>query len=117
MSREHLTPELQLRLLTPECALYSGRPSVAEREEVERHLSEPFWAIYWPGGQALARYLLDEGERLFDEVRKGTGGLSVLDVGAGCGAASIAAKLAGAELVVANDIDEGWYNEWNTVNL
>jgi predicted nicotinamide N-methyase len=34
-------------------------------------------------------------------------GRRVLDVGCGCGASSIAAKMAGAINVIANDIDEG----------
>jgi predicted RNA methylase len=34
-------------------------------------------------------------------------GMSVLDIGCGCGASAIAAKLGGAKIVVANDIDEG----------
>lgn len=33
------------------------------------------------------------------------GGKSVLDIGSGCGAAAIAAKMSGASRVLANDID------------
>jgi predicted nicotinamide N-methyase len=47
----------------------------------------------------LISYLLDNS-RL---VR----GRRVLDIGCGCGASAIAAKLTGALRVVANDIDEG----------
>ena len=36
---------------------------------------EPFWSVYWPGGQALARYILDNPST----VR----GRRVLDVGSG----------------------------------
>lgn len=105
-TRDHMTPEIQLFLLTPNCTLYhEPSRSVLDRDEVARNVfSDPFWAIYWPGGQALARFLLDEGENLFSSSRKG---MNVLDVGSGCGAAAIAAKLAGAKRVVANDIDKG----------
>lgn len=57
----------------------------------------PYWAWPWPGGAALARFLLDQPQT----VR----GLGVLDVGTGCGVAAIAAAKAGARRVTANDID------------
>ncbi|XP_055461603.1 electron transfer flavoprotein beta subunit lysine methyltransferase isoform X2 [Psammomys obesus] len=85
-----LTPEIQLRLLTPRCKFWW------ERAELWPY-SDPYWAIYWPGGQALSRYLLDNP----DVVR----GKSVLDLGSGCGATAIAAKMSGASKVLANDID------------
>ncbi|KAF7484553.1 electron transfer flavoprotein beta subunit lysine methyltransferase [Marmota monax] len=85
-----LTPEIQLRLLTPRCKFWW------ERADLWPH-SDPYWAIYWPGGQALSRYLLDNP----DVVR----GKSVLDIGSGCGATAIAAKKSGASRVLANDID------------
>ncbi|MCL4765814.1 MAG: 50S ribosomal protein L11 methyltransferase [Hyphomicrobiaceae bacterium] len=56
----------------------------------------PYWAVAWPGGQALARYLLDNAI---------VSGRIVLDLGAGCGAAAIAAGLSGARLVHAVDRD------------
>jgi hypothetical protein len=98
ISREHLTPELQLHLLTPDCPLYTARAT-----GLPRHFAEPFWSIYWPGGQALARYLLDEGPRFL----RGLSAAKVLDLGAGCGAAAIAAKIIGADDVLVNDIDPG----------
>ncbi|XP_021513217.1 electron transfer flavoprotein beta subunit lysine methyltransferase [Meriones unguiculatus] len=85
-----LTPEIQLRLLTPRCKFWW------ERAELWPY-SDPYWAVYWPGGQALSRYLLDNP----DVVR----GKSVLDLGSGCGATAIAAKMSGASKVLANDID------------
>ncbi|XP_011496867.1 PREDICTED: protein N-lysine methyltransferase METTL20-like [Ceratosolen solmsi marchali] len=97
ISREHLTPELQLHLLTPDCPLYTARET-----QIPRYFREPFWSIYWPGGQVLARYILDEGSRFL----RGLSAAKVLDVGAGCGAAAIAAKIAGADDVLANDIDK-----------
>jgi len=57
----------------------------------------PFWAFPWPGGQALARYVLDHPEH----VR----GLRVLSLAAGGGLEAIAAMRAGAQRVCANDID------------
>ena len=57
----------------------------------------PFWAFAWPGGQALARYLLD---------RPGlVAGRSVLDLGSGSGLVAIAAAMAGAAAVTASEID------------
>lgn len=44
-----LTPEIQLRLLTPRCKFWW------DRADLWPH-ADPYWAIYWPGGQALARY-------------------------------------------------------------
>ncbi|XP_072001375.1 electron transfer flavoprotein beta subunit lysine methyltransferase isoform X2 [Engystomops pustulosus] len=89
---DHLTPEIRLHLLTPRCKYWHLRPE-------HWPYAEPYWAIYWPGGQALARYLLDNP----DVVRR----RSLLDLGSGCGAVSIAAKMKGASRVVANDIDPG----------
>jgi predicted nicotinamide N-methyase len=57
----------------------------------------PFWAYAWPGGLALARYLLDH--------RATVRGKRVFDLASGCGVAAIAAARAGAARVVANDID------------
>ncbi|XP_038963653.1 electron transfer flavoprotein beta subunit lysine methyltransferase isoform X3 [Rattus norvegicus] len=85
-----LTPEIQLRLLTPRCKFWWERADLWP-------YSDPYWAIYWPGGQALSRYLLDNP----DVVR----GKSVLDLGSGCGATAIAAKMSGASNILANDVD------------
>lgn len=60
-------------------------------------LPPPFWAFAWAGGQGLARYLLDHPET----VR----GRRVIDFASGSGLVAIAAKLAGADEVVAADID------------
>jgi predicted nicotinamide N-methyase len=57
----------------------------------------PFWAAAWPGGQALARYVLDAPELV--------AGRSVLDLGSGSGLVAVAAALAGARRVVASEID------------
>ena len=57
----------------------------------------PFWAFPWPGGQALARYVLDHPGLV--------AGRRVLDVGSGSGLVAIAARLAGAAAVLASEID------------
>uniref|UniRef100_A0A672GQT6 Electron transfer flavoprotein beta subunit lysine methyltransferase n=1 Tax=Salarias fasciatus TaxID=181472 RepID=A0A672GQT6_SALFA len=90
VGEQSLTPEIQLRLLTPACRFWREKPDLWP-------FQDPYWAIYWPGGQALSRYLLDH-----PEVCRGK---TVLDLGSGCGASAIAAKLSGAAHVVANDID------------
>nr|XP_018901706.1 PREDICTED: electron transfer flavoprotein beta subunit lysine methyltransferase-like [Bemisia tabaci] len=90
LSVAHLTPELRLHLITPNCTLWRAPPS-------EAPFADPYWAFYWPGGQAIARYILDHPAA----VR----GRRVLDLGAGSGACGIAAAIAGAQRVLLNDID------------
>ena len=60
-------------------------------------LAAPNWASAWIGGQALARYVLDHPAAV--------AGRRVLDLAAGSGVVGIAACLAGAAAVTANDID------------
>jgi predicted nicotinamide N-methyase len=62
-----------------------------------RRQPPPFWASAWPGGQAVARYVLDRPDVV--------AGRRVLDLAAGCGLIAIAAALAGAAAVTANDLD------------
>lgn len=57
----------------------------------------PYWAFPWLGGQALARYVLDN-----PSVVKGK---TVLDLATGSGLVAIAAMKAGARSVLAADID------------
>jgi predicted nicotinamide N-methyase len=57
----------------------------------------PFWAFAWPGGQALARYVLDHPGLV--------AGRSVLDLGSGSGLVAIAAAKAGAATVIASEVD------------
>ncbi|KAA0724338.1 Electron transfer flavoprotein beta subunit lysine methyltransferase [Triplophysa tibetana] len=90
VSSRSLTPEISLRLITPNCRFWTEKPELWP-------FSDPFWAIYWPGGQALSRYLLNNPGICM--------GRKVLDLGCGSGASAIAAKLSGASNVVANDID------------
>lgn len=60
-------------------------------------LAPPFWASAWPGGQVLARYLLDHPEV--------SAGRRVLDLASGSGLVAIAAAMTGASAVTANDVD------------
>ena len=60
-------------------------------------LPPPFWAFAWAGGQGLARHILDHPGLV--------SGRHVLDFAAGSGLVAIAACLAGADSVVAADID------------
>lgn len=68
-----------------------------EEELDQLGLPVPFWAFAWAGGQALARYVLDNP----DTVR----GKRVLDLGSGSGLVAIAAMMAGAASVLASDPD------------
>jgi predicted nicotinamide N-methyase len=91
--RPHLVPELRLHLVTERCPWWRSTPE----ELAALGVDEPFWGFAWAGGQALARHLLDHPEL----VR----GRTVLDFGAGCGIAGLAAAHAGAAEVLAVDID------------
>lgn len=44
----HLTPEIKLHLITEECQLWHSPAN-------ECQFNDPFWAFYWPGGQAISR--------------------------------------------------------------
>jgi predicted nicotinamide N-methyase len=91
--RPALVPEISLLVAVDVVALW-------EAIEVERGSAPsepPFWAAAWPGGQALARYVLDHP----DVVQ----GRTVLDLGSGSGLVAVAALLAGAAAVVASEID------------
>ena len=89
-----LVPEISLHLATEVTPLWQATESELARSGLE----PPFWAFAWPGGQALARHVLDHPEL----VR----GRRVLDIAAGCGIAAIAAARAGAAEVIANEIDD-----------
>jgi predicted nicotinamide N-methyase len=88
--------------LVPEIRLHQAAEPIGLWERTEQELGRtglppPFWAFAWPGGQALARYLLDHPA----VVR----GRRVLDIASGSGLAAIAAALAGAADVTACDVD------------
>jgi predicted nicotinamide N-methyase len=86
-------PEIRLHLATEITPIWQA----SEAWLAERDLEPPFWAFAWPGGQALARHVLDRP----DVVR----GKRVLDFAAGGGIAAIACALAGAAQVEAAEID------------
>lgn len=88
-----LTPELRLHLASEVVPIWRK----TEEELQSEGVPPPYWAFAWAGGQALARYILDNPL----EVRS----KSVLDLGAGSGIVAIAAAMAGARSVVAADID------------
>jgi len=88
-----LVPEVCLHLATEVVPLWRK----TEEELEAMGLPPPYWAFAWAGGQALARYVLDNP----DEVA----GKRVLDFGAGSGLVGIAAMKAGAASVLAADID------------
>ena len=87
-----LVPELRLYLATEVTPLWEA----TEATLAEHNLPPPYWAFAWPGGQALARHLLDNPAM----VR----GRRVLDFAAGGGIAAIAAATAGADATT-SDID------------
>ena len=88
-----MVPEFRLWLASEYVPIWQATEAWLE----EHNVDPPYWAFCWPGGQAIARYLLDnptlvEGRR-------------VIDLAAGSGVSSLAAARAGAASVVANDID------------
>lgn len=88
--------------LVPELELYLASEIVPLWQATEADLSElgippPYWAFAWAGGQALARYVLDNFETV--------AGRRVLDFASGSGLAAIAAAKAGAAEVTASEID------------
>ena len=88
-----LVPEVQLHVADDVVGLWEAM----ETEGGGAGLDPPFWAAAWPGGQALARYVLDHPQAV--------AGRRVLDLGAGSGLVAVAARLAGAASVLASDID------------
>jgi predicted nicotinamide N-methyase len=62
-----LVPEIRLHLASEVVPLWQA----TETNLTERGLPPPYWAFAWPGGQALARHLLDHpdlvrGKRVVD---------------------------------------------------
>ena len=88
-----LVPEIQLYLADEIVPIWQ----LTEEELKERGLPPPFWAFAWAGGQAIARYILDEPMHVE--------GKTVLDFAAGCGIAGLAAAKAGASHTLCADID------------
>ena len=92
-----LVPELKLHLAGEAVPLWQK----TEKELQQIGLAPPFWAFAWAGGQALARHVLDHPEIIR--------GRSAVDLASGSGLVGIAALKAGAERVLAADIDHFAY--------
>ena len=93
LARAPLVPEIALHLATEITPIWQASEAWLQQANVD----PPFWAFAWPGGQVIARRVLDHP----DLVR----GRRVLDFAAGCGIAAIACAMAGAALVEAAEID------------
>ena len=89
-----LVPELALHLATEITPIWQATEDWLH----ERALQPPYWAFAWPGGQALARHVLDNPDLVV--------GKRVLDFAAGGGIAAIACARAGALSVEAAEIDD-----------
>ncbi len=88
-----LVPEVKLRLADEAVPIWTK----TEEELGAMGLPPPFWAFAWAGGQALARYVLDNPALVRER--------HVLDFASGSGLVAIAAALAGASAVEASDVD------------
>jgi predicted nicotinamide N-methyase len=88
-----MVPEFRLWLASEYVPIWQATEDWLEKQNVD----PPYWAFCWPGGQAIARHLLDHPEL----VR----GRRVVDFAAGSAVSSLAALRAGAREAVANDID------------
>ncbi|MBK3776553.1 methyltransferase [Azospirillum sp. YIM DDC1] len=93
VTRTPLLPEIALHLATEITPLWEA----TEDSLKESNVPPPYWAFAWPGGQAVARLVLDRPELV--------AGKSVLDFAAGTGLVGIAAMMAGAARVQSCDID------------
>jgi predicted nicotinamide N-methyase len=87
------TPELSLRLADEITPIWK----MTEEALAEIGLPPPFWAFAWAGGQALARYVLDNPGLV--------AGRRVLDFASGSGIVGVAAAKAGAAHVACADVD------------
>jgi predicted nicotinamide N-methyase len=88
-----LVPELRLHLAAESLPIWQK----TEDELGEMNVPPPYWAFAWAGGQALARYVLDNAPLVV--------GKRVLDLGAGSGLSALAPMKAGAASCLAADID------------
>ncbi len=92
VDRAPLVPEIRLHLAREITPIWQATERFLEQANIE----PPFWAFAWPGGQALARHVLDHPALV--------AGRRVLDFAAGGGIAAIACARAGAT-VEACEID------------
>lgn len=86
-------PEISLHVADEATELWQR----TEEELGKIGLPPPFWAFAWAGGQALARYILDNPGIV--------AGRRILDFASGSGLVAVAAAMAGAARVEACDID------------
>lgn len=86
-------PEITLALLD-----HSYPQHRLDAEAIRHIMDNPlYWIFCWASGQVMARFILDNPNRV--------AGKTVLDFGAGSGVVGIAAALAGAARVIACDVD------------
>lgn len=88
-----LVPEIRLHLATEITPIWQATEATMAKQGV----APPYWAFAWPGGQAMARHLLDHPET--------ARGKRVLDFAAGSGLVAIAAAMTGAARSEAAEID------------
>ncbi len=88
-----LVPEITLHLASAITPIWQA----TEAWLAERNMDPPFWAFAWPGGQAVARHVLDNPASV--------AGRRVLDFAAGCGIAAVACALVRAYSIEAAEID------------
>ncbi|MCI3181033.1 nicotinamide N-methylase [Caulobacter sp. CCUG 60055] len=93
LQRPPHTPELSLHLADEITPIWR----MTEDELGAMGLPPPFWAFAWAGGQALARWLIDNPHEV--------AGKRVVDFASGSGLVAIAAMKAGAASALAADID------------
>ena len=94
LTQPPLTPEIRLHLATEIVPIWKS----TEEELAAQGVPPPFWAFAWAGGQALARYILDNPELVRGKI--------VLDFAAGSGIAAVAAMKAGAASATGVEIDD-----------
>ena len=93
LGRAALVPEQNQYLATEITPIWQATETWLAQENI----APPFWAFAWPGGQVMARHILDAPSLV--------AGRRVLDFAAGGGIAALAAARAGAAHVEANEID------------
>lgn len=93
LQRPPHTPEIELHLADEITPIWR----LTEEALADIGLPPPFWAFAWAGGQALARYVLDNPRVV--------AGRRIIDFATGSGIVAIAAMKAGAADVRASDID------------
>jgi predicted nicotinamide N-methyase len=84
LAPDPFSPEIQMYNTAHLSDLWSELQKLTNNPEADI----PYWAVVWPGGRALACYILNNRETFRDK--------RVLDIGCGSGIASIACSMAGA---------------------